>query len=283
MSDMVCRKSMMRCQTPGMCSPHGGCRDEVTTAKDRQISALIAENERLKNRLEVDPRHDYDGISTRDATVKVLDEQVDQLKADNERLRADYAGLARFNPEWDRVAAAQDSVREHMAMVVQLKAEVAGLRTGYEAYEQVVQGLKAENEALRDDLEQVQYEADAWRNREESLWIEVYYGKGDDPSISAVQGAICIEELAKIQGVFLEYPDDYFEHGSGLYVFRCGHHEAHYDNVGMTEPAHWEIEFESHSRFPWADEQPSTCGSEQDQNSTETPIPERSACRSESP
>ena len=165
----------------------------------------------------------------------------------------------------------------------QLKAEVAGLKTGYEAYEQVVQGLKAENEALRDDLEQVQYEADAWRNREESLWIEVYYGKGDDPPISAVQGAICIEELAKIQGVFLEYPDDYFEHGSGLYVFRCGHHEAHYDNVGMTEPAHWEIEFESHSRFPWADEQPSTCGSEQDQNSTETPIPERSACRSESP
>ena len=149
MSDMVCRKSMMRCQTPGMCSPHGGCRDEVTTAKDRQISALIAENERLKNRLEVDPRHDYDGISTRDATVKVLDEQVDQLKADNERLRADYAGLARFNPEWDRVAAAQDSVREHMAMVVQLKAEVAGLRTGYEAYEQVNAELKAEIEALK--------------------------------------------------------------------------------------------------------------------------------------
>ena len=149
MSDMVCRKSMMRCQTPGMCSPHGGCRDEVTTAKDRQISALIAENERLKNRLEVDPRHDYDGISTRDATVKVLDEQVDQLKADNERLRADYAGLARFNPEWDRVAAAQDSVREHMEMVVQLKAEVAGLKTGYEAYERVNAELKAEVEGLR--------------------------------------------------------------------------------------------------------------------------------------
>lgn len=153
MSDMVCRKSMMRCQTPGMCSPHGGCRDEVTTAKDRQISALIAENERLKNRLEVDPRHDYDGISTRDATVKVLDEQVDQLKAENERLRADYAGLARFNPEWDRVAAAQDSVREHMAMVVQLKAEVAGLKTGYEAYERVNAELKAEVEGLRKDSE----------------------------------------------------------------------------------------------------------------------------------
>lgn len=55
----------------------------------KQIAALIAENERLTNRLEVDPRHDYDGISTRDATVKVLDEQVDQLKAENEALRED--------------------------------------------------------------------------------------------------------------------------------------------------------------------------------------------------
>lgn len=126
----------------------------IAAANPVVVLGLIAENERLTNRLEVDPRHDYDGISTRDATVKVLDEQVDQLKADNERLRADYAGLARFNPEWDRVAAAQDSVREHMAMVVQLKAEVAGLRTGYEAYEQVKAELKAEIEALRKDAEQ---------------------------------------------------------------------------------------------------------------------------------
>ncbi|VVN20878.1 hypothetical protein PS662_04360 [Pseudomonas fluorescens] len=34
----------------------------------------------------------------------------------------------------------------------QIKAENAGLKTGYEAYEQVVQGLKAENEALRNAL-----------------------------------------------------------------------------------------------------------------------------------
>ena len=95
---------MMRCQTPGMCSPHGGCRDEVTTAKDRQISALIAENERLKNRLEVDPRHDYDGISTRDATVKVLDEQVDQLKAENEQLKAENERLSTENSEIESAA-----------------------------------------------------------------------------------------------------------------------------------------------------------------------------------
>ena len=35
----------------------------------------------------------------------------------------------------------------------QLRAEVAGLRTGYEAYEQVNAELKAENEALRKDAE----------------------------------------------------------------------------------------------------------------------------------
>lgn len=27
MTDMTCRKSMQRCQTPGRCSPHGGCPD----------------------------------------------------------------------------------------------------------------------------------------------------------------------------------------------------------------------------------------------------------------
>ena len=184
MSDMVCRKSMMRCQTPGMCSPHGGCRDEVTTAKDRQISALIAENERLhesdqeatelcdtlsvllgeiavavRGPEEPKSRHGFHDLPSR---VKTVVAERDQLKAENERLRADYAGLARFNPEWDRVAAAQDSVREHMAMVVQLKAENAGLKTGYEAYERVNAELKAEVEELRKSLLDAAEEIDAW-------------------------------------------------------------------------------------------------------------------------
>lgn len=29
MTDMTCRKSMQRCQTPGMCAPHGGCADKA--------------------------------------------------------------------------------------------------------------------------------------------------------------------------------------------------------------------------------------------------------------
>lgn len=133
MSDMVCRKSMMRCQTPGMCSPHGGCRDEVTTAKDRQISALIAENERLQG----------------------CEDVLRQL--------ASHVGAGGYNaPEVDPETFARkimdgiNILNDPMAQLVinkgeqidQLRAEVAGLRTGYEAYEQVNAELKAENERL---------------------------------------------------------------------------------------------------------------------------------------
>ncbi|MGH8388182.1 MAG: hypothetical protein ACRESJ_22300 [Pseudomonas sp.] len=123
------------------------------------------------------------------------------------------------------------------------------------ATEAEIDQLKAENEVLLDDLEQAKYDADAWRNQEESVWIQVFLGEGDDPFISAVQGAICIEQLALMQSDLLAYAEDYFEHGAGLYVFDCRHCKAHYDNVGMTEPEHWEMDFSEYARFPWADEQ----------------------------
>ncbi|TKD30027.1 hypothetical protein [Azotobacter chroococcum] len=70
MSDLICRKTMMRCQTPGMCSPHGGCSDSIAVNPgaplpgailaadhDRIVSALIAgreaaerENESLRSK-----------------------------------------------------------------------------------------------------------------------------------------------------------------------------------------------------------------------------------------
>ncbi|MBP5968705.1 hypothetical protein [Pseudomonas iridis] len=46
-----------------------------------------------------------------------------------------------------------NNVQALMVEVARLKAENAGLQTGYEAYEQVVQGLKAEVEALRRERE----------------------------------------------------------------------------------------------------------------------------------
>lgn len=111
--------------------------------------------------------------------------------------------------------------------------------------------LIAEVELLHDDIEQIKYESSAWRNSEEPVWVEAFYSEGDEPFISSVSGQITIEQLSLIQSEMIEYSEDYFEKGSGLYVFRCSHCQAYYDNVGMTEPAHWETDLESYSEFPW--------------------------------
>ena len=110
--------------------------------------------------------------------------------------------------------------------------------------------LIAELELLHDDIEQIKYESNAWKNSEEPVLVEVFYSEGDELFISSVSGQITIEQLSLIQSEMIEYIEDYFEKGSGLYIFRCSHYQAHYDNVGMTEPAHWETDLESYSEFP---------------------------------
>lgn len=229
---------------------------------ETQRDQLIADNERLTKAVGLqvirrfvgdDDQKNIDELVA--AGIQVDKELIVQLKAENERLaaaceRAEQIIIVECK------AASLAKVRANLleANRDQLRAEVAGLKTGYEAYEQVNAELKAENERLRDDLEQIQYDASAWRNSEDSVWIEVFHSEGDDPFISAITGQITVEQLALIQAEILEYRDDYFEKGSGLYVFRCAHYQAHYDNVGMTEPAHWETDFESYSPFPWEEE-----------------------------
>jgi hypothetical protein len=66
MTGMICRKSMTPCQTPGMCSPHGGCSatEQVSSAWLAQLrseyvafgelnAALKAENVRLLDQVKV--------------------------------------------------------------------------------------------------------------------------------------------------------------------------------------------------------------------------------------
>lgn len=64
MSDLICKKTMVRCQTPGMCSPHGGCQPEKT-----EWQAGYDEGRRM-------------------GTKTALAER-DRLNADNEALRKD--------------------------------------------------------------------------------------------------------------------------------------------------------------------------------------------------
>lgn len=180
------------------------------------VLALIAENERLNAECkQLILLECYGG--TAQAAINLLAER-DQLKAENEAAQALIGSVV----------------------------IAAGARLGQDLVEVI--------EALRDDIEQNQYDANAWRNGEERVWIEVFNSEGDDPFISAITGKITVEQLALIQAEILEYREDYFEKGAGLYVFRCVHCQAHYDNVGMTEPAHWETDFESYSPFPWEEE-----------------------------
>ncbi|RMV03392.1 coiled-coil domain-containing protein [Pseudomonas syringae group genomosp. 3] len=196
--------------------------------------------------------------------ISILDE-VETLRAENAGLKTGYEAYERVNAELNQRianlelcqtaslgvsgiiksaaselgfdAAGEDSALDHLIGLARSAAE-----------------LRAECEALRDDLEQNQYDVNAWRSSEESVWIEVFNSEGDDPFISAISGQITVDQLALIQAEILEYREDYFEKGSGIYVFRCTHYQAHHDNVGMTEPAHWETDFESHSPFPWEEE-----------------------------
>ena len=128
MSDMVCRKSMMRCQTPGMCSPHGGCRDEVTTAKDRQISALIAENERLKN-----------------SKPQITQDMVDEFRQGQSQGESLNTSLLRVLRACPGRGAADYWKAEHLAGNSRLHEVAVACATAEQERDQ----LKAENEALR--------------------------------------------------------------------------------------------------------------------------------------
>lgn len=71
MSDLICRKSMARCLTPGMCSPHGGCQPDKT-----EWQSGYDEGRRMGT------KHMY--------------AEVDRLKAENEALRKDASRWRAF-------------------------------------------------------------------------------------------------------------------------------------------------------------------------------------------
>ncbi|MFK3746328.1 hypothetical protein ACI2JG_24035 [Pseudomonas psychrophila] len=94
--------------------------------------------------------------------------QLMALIAENDRLSAQVrlAGVAAEMAAHDTAGRA---VTEYLVVAQerdQLKAEIAGLKTGYEAYEQVNAGLKVEVEALRKDAERYRWLriADWWRS-----------------------------------------------------------------------------------------------------------------------
>ena len=86
-------------------------------------------------------------------------QRIRRQEANIEKLKADVVLSAKAADCWDRLniqnKALSDSFRNERD---QLRAEVAGLRTGYEAYEQVNAELKAEVDRLNEEYDK------AWRH-----------------------------------------------------------------------------------------------------------------------
>lgn len=119
------------------------------------VLALIAENERLR----ADCSSMRGSLKANAVSIKKLIKdggraarERDQLKAENERLEVEVKRMTSI------AYAAHGAFRmETMAERDQLRAEVAGLKTGYEAYERVNAELKAEVGALRKDAERYRW------------------------------------------------------------------------------------------------------------------------------
>lgn len=92
MSDLICRKSMARCLTPGMCSPHGGCQPDKTEWQSgydegRRMGTkhMYAEVDRLKAEVEA-LRKDADRFRRmRAMTLAQIEDTQDEFDAEFDR------------------------------------------------------------------------------------------------------------------------------------------------------------------------------------------------------
>ena len=162
---------------------HWGRRDSferqlAKLATPEAVLALIAENERIQEA--------HEQICTNYNQVSYASEergkQIDQLKAENAELGRylctcrdcggegslhtgdwhSYSPMEPPEPVMEKCGECDGTgligeIQDLYQVITerdQLRAEVAGLKTGYEAYERVNAELKAENEALRKDAEQ---------------------------------------------------------------------------------------------------------------------------------
>jgi len=184
MTDNTELKRLAEAATPGPWYQHGGimqvlshdcetvcetfeddgeCPDAqfIAAANPAAVLALIAENERLSaifarpQNMNAKPADDYETLKKQFGALKTY-------AACQEKMRDHYRASAEKLSKLDRSQSAEEigaerSVNEQLTNDLlktederdQLRAEVAGLRTGYEAYERVNAELKAEVEGLR--------------------------------------------------------------------------------------------------------------------------------------
>ena len=151
MSDYSELKRVAEAATPGPWYQHGGimqvlshdcetvcetfeddgeCPDAqfIAAANPAAVLALIAENEQLAKTADC-----WDRLNVQNKALS------DSFRAERDQAEQDYKDVV-------------GTIELRDIEISKLRAEIAGLRTGYEAYEQVNAELKAENEALRKEL-----------------------------------------------------------------------------------------------------------------------------------
>ena len=169
----------------------------IAAANPAAVLALIAENEQLAKTADCWDRLNVQNKALSDSFRL----ERDQLKAENDALKGPHDWLAEdlIKELVDNAQAIQENaddgeedsfvivllasasrIRRQEANIDQLRAEVAGLKTGYEAYERVNAELKAEVEVFRGllgEMRAIGNHAPA----ELTLRIDAAMGKGERP------------------------------------------------------------------------------------------------------
>ena len=149
------------------------------------VLALIAENEQLAktadcwDRLNIQNKALSDSFRNERDQLKAENDQLfgetERLKAENERLQKLISWQGEGN---NKVEVNAGPLMKHMDERDQLRAEVAGLRTSYEAYQQVNAELKAENELARMRIKEMDLLFGRYILAMRSALIEEEHGKG---------------------------------------------------------------------------------------------------------
>jgi chromosome segregation ATPase len=149
----------------------------IAAANPAAVLSLIAENDSQRKDLQnlrTDNAQLLYALKQEEQSYLVLRAERDQLKAENERQAAQFKEWqASHHANYCSVAEERD----------QLRAEVAGLQTGYKAYEQVNAELRAEVEALRKALTYIRDSSDDWHVCEKAAdaLIDAAMGQGEQP------------------------------------------------------------------------------------------------------
>lgn len=159
---------------------------------------ITISSERGPNQPEIDAVTEFVGAATPAAVLALIAENDSSRKHwqnESNNVQALAAEVCRIKAELEKVqligrlAYNFDGYKAVLDERDQLRAEVAGLRTGYEAYEQVNAGLKAECEAERKDAERYRWykgasdfdreKLSALDSEDADAYVDAAMGKGE--------------------------------------------------------------------------------------------------------